>query len=296
MNYSTWLRERKIDKRYIDLHSHTTCSDGQLTPQALVEMAEQLGISALAITDHDVVEGVEAAIKHATNIEIVSGVELSASEGPSDIHILGYFIDPSHEGLQAQLARFRAYRYERARRIVEKLNESGIPLSFEKVLACRHDEQASIGRPHIARALIDGGYVKSIHIAFTKYLGNRAPAYVPKSKISVEEAIQIIQDAGGLAVMAHPGSTRRDELIPKFVKAGLAGLEVFHSDHNETERRYYRQLAEKNKMVMSGGSDFHGIRPNRPGLGSLKIEYRYLDLLKIRLGEIQKTRSVSERL
>ena len=96
--------------------------------------------------------------------------------------------------------------------------------------------------------------------------------------------------------MAHPGSTRRDELIPKFAKAGLAGLEVFHSDHNETERRYYRQLAEKNNMVMSGGSDFHGIGPNRPGLGSLKIEYRYLDLLKIRLGEIQKTRSVSERL
>lgn len=281
-------RREIIEKRYIDLHAHTTCSDGQLTPQALIELAEKVGLSTLAITDHDVVDGINVAIEHATKLEVISGVELSAIEGSSDIHILGYFINPSHPDLQVHLTEFRAHRYERARLIVEKLNELGINLSFESVLACRHDEQTSIGRPHIARALLDGGHVKSLQLAFTLYLGNRAQAYVPKSKISVEEAIQIIHDAGGLAVMAHPGSTKRDELIPQFAEAGLAGLEVYHPEHNEIAQRYYRQLAEKNNLVTTGGSDFHGIRPNRPGLGSLKIEYRHLDILRDRLGKIQK--------
>jgi predicted metal-dependent phosphoesterase TrpH len=276
-----------IDRRYIDLHTHTTCSDGQLTPQGLIDLAENVGLTALAITDHDVVDGIKTARDHSKKVEVISGVELSACEGTSDIHILGYFIDPTHKGLEVHLSEFRAHRYDRARQIVKKLNELGVDLSFENVLACRHDEKTSIGRPHIARALLDAGLVKSTQMAFKLYLGNRASAYIPKSKISVLDAIQIIKDAGGLSVMAHPGSTRRDELIPQFAEAGLDGLEVFHREHNEVAQRYYSQISEKNKLFKTGGSDFHGARPNRPGLGSMKVEYHHLDLMRNRLKLIQ---------
>lgn len=275
-----------IESKYIDLHAHTTCSDGRLTPEALADLAIKSGLSALAITDHDAVAGIEAAKNHTENIEIISGVELSASDGPTDIHILGYFIDPTHAGLIDHLEKFRSSRYDRARSIVEKLNELGAPISFESILVQVDDQTASIGRPHIARALVEAGHVKSLKGAFKEFLGNRAPAYVPKSKISVEEAIQIILEAGGLAVMAHPGSTRRDELIPQFARSGLSGIEVFHPDHSVTERKYYFRIAERNRLAVTGGSDFHGSRPDRPVLGSLNIEYKYLDVLRSRWVEI----------
>ncbi|MBM3265157.1 MAG: PHP domain-containing protein, partial [candidate division Zixibacteria bacterium] len=163
----------------VDLHSHTSCSDGRLSPVGLVDLAVSKGLAALAITDHDTVAGVGPATAHAKELEIVPGVELSASEGNSDIHILGYFIDLESRLLIEHLEVFRSYRFLRGRQIVERLNELGVRLSFDDVLACSGGESASIGRPHVAQALVDNGYVGTLEEAFRIYLGSHAPAYVP---------------------------------------------------------------------------------------------------------------------
>jgi predicted metal-dependent phosphoesterase TrpH len=277
-----------IERRPIDLHAHTSCSDGRLTPEELVDLAKKAGLAALAITDHDTVDGIAPAIRYADGLEVVSGVELSASEGQSDIHVLGYFLDPQHAALLDHLRAFRAYRYERAQRMVEKLNWIGITLTLDDVLACTSGETASIGRPHVAQALVARKQVASMDEAFRVYLGSHAPAYVPKSRLTVPEAVRIIREAGGVAVLAHPGSLNRDELIPGFVKAGLEGLEVIHPDHNEAARRYYRQLAEKYGLATTGGTDYHGNREGKPALGALQVPYRHLEALRHRLASRQR--------
>ncbi len=267
--------------RYIDLHAHSDCSDGVDSPEELVSKARAAGLCALAITDHDAVDGVERARRvSARDLEIVPGVELSAREGASDVHVLGYLFDPESRELLSYLETFRSHRLSRAKRIVEKLNDLGMALELESVTAQAGDGKASIGRPHIARALVESGQAESLQDAFNRYLGNHAPAYVPKVFFSVEDAIQIIHKAGGVAVLAHPGSLRRDELIPGFVESGLDGLEVIHPDHTETARRYYGQLASRHGLVTTGGSDYHGPRPDRCGLGGMGVSHRHLADLK----------------
>ena len=266
---------------YIDLHAHSDCSDGVHSPEELVSQARGAGLRALAITDHDAVDGVERAQRVSPrDLEIVPGVELSAREGASDVHILGYCFDPAHQELLAYLETFRSHRLSRAKGIVRKLNDLGVPLELESVIAHAQDGRTSIGRPHIARALLKNNQVESIQDAFTRYLGNHAPAYVPKVSFAVKDAIGIIHGAGGAAVLAHPGSLRRDELIPDFVECGLDGLEVIHPDHTETVRRSYGQLASKYGLITTGGSDYHGPMPGRCGLGGMKVPYRHLADLK----------------
>ena len=268
-------------ERYIDLHAHSDCSDGVDTPEELVARARAAGLHALAITDHDAVDGVERARRVSPgDLEIVSGVELSAREGASDVHVLGYCFDPANPELLSYLETFRSNRLSRAKSIVRKLNDLGVTLELESVFAHTRDAKTSIGRPHIARALVESHQVDSMQDAFTKYLGNHAPAYVPKMLFTVGNAIRIIHDAGGVAVLAHPGSLRRDELIPGFIESGLDGLEVIHPDHSSTVRRYYGQLASKNRLVTTGGSDYHGPRPDRCGLGGMKVPHRHLADLK----------------
>lgn len=268
-------------ERYIDLHAHSDCSDGVDSPEELVSKARAAGLCALAITDHDAVDGVERARRVSPRgLEIVAGVELSAREGVSDVHVLGYLIDPASRELLDYLETFRSHRLSRAKDIVRKLNDLGMALELESVIALAGDRGTSIGRPHIARALVESGQAGSIQDAFTRYLGNHGPAYVPKAFFAVEDAIRIIHRAGGVAVLAHPGSLRRDELIPGFVEAGLDGLEVIHPDHTETVRRYYGQLASKHGLVTTGGSDYHGPRPDRCGLGGMRVSHRHLADLK----------------
>ena len=268
-------------ERYIDLHAHSVCSDGVDTPEELVARARTAGLCALAITDHDAVEGVERARRVSPrDLEIVSGVELSARDGASDVHVLGYCFDPGNRALLSYLETFRSHRLSRAEGIVRKLNDLGVPLELEAVIAQARDARTSIGRPHVARALVESRQVDTVQDAFTKYLGNHAPAYVPKVLFTVEDAIRIIHDAGGVAVLAHPGSLRRDELIPGFIESGLDGLEVIHPDHNETGRRFYGQLASKYGLITTGGSDYHGPRPDRCGLGGMKVPHRHLADLK----------------
>ena len=269
---------------YIDLHAHSDCSDGVHSPEELVSKACGAGLRALAITDHDAVDGVERAERVSSQeLEIVPGVELSAREGPSDVHILGYCFDPANQELLSYLETFRSHRLSRAKGIVQKLNDLGVALELESVVAHAQDGRTSIGRPHIARALLESNQVESIQDAFVRYLGNHAPAYVPKVFFAVEDAIEIIHRAGGAAVLAHPGSLRRDELIPGFVECGLDGLEVIHPDHTETARRFYSQLASKYGLVTTGGSDYHGPRPDRCGLGGMKVPHRHLADLKRKL-------------
>lgn len=269
------------DVCYIDLHAHSDCSDGVYSPEELVSRAMSAGLQALAITDHDAVAGVGRAQNIASHdLEIISGVELSAQEGSSDVHILGYLFDLDHQEFLSYLESFRTHRLTRAKEIVKKLNEMGVRLELESVVGLTQDENTSVGRPHIARALVENKHVKSIQDAFNRYLGNRAAAYVPKVSFSVEDAIQIIHKAGGLAVLAHPGSLRRDELIPGFVELGLDGLETIHPEHTETARRYYKQLAAKYGLVTTGGSDYHGPKHGRCDLGGMKVPHGHLADLK----------------
>lgn len=266
---------------YIDLHAHSVCSDGVDTPEELVSKACAADLCALAITDHDAVEGVERARRvSAGDLEIIPGVELSAREGASDVHILGYCFDPGNRSLLSYLETFRSQRLDRAKSIIRKLNDLGVPLELDSVVAHAQGGKTSVGRPHIARALVDSNQVDSIQDAFTRYIGNHALAYVPKVFFAVEAAIQVIHEAGGVAVLAHPGSLRRDELIPGFVKSGLDGLEVIHPDHSGTARRYYGQLAAKHGLVATGGSDYHGHRADRCNLGGMKVPLRHLTDLK----------------
>ena len=266
---------------YIDLHTHTHCSDGTLSPEELVTKAKEAGLEALAITDHDAVDGVKRARSVNTpGLEVISGVELSAREGPSDVHILGYFIDLSNEELLSSLETFRVHRINRAKEIVTRLNKLKVPLQWDAVLSQKQGENTSVGRPHIARALLEGEYVNSISDAFNQYLGYNAPAFVPKFFFSVSEAIEIIHKANGLAVLAHPGSLKRDELIENFVNLGLDGLEVIHPEHNNTLKIYYNRLASKYGLVTTGGSDYHGSRVGRCDLGGMNVPYQHLVDLK----------------
>ena len=269
-------------ERFVDLHAHTTCSDGLLTPVELVNLARKANLAALAITDHDTVDAIAPAIAASEDLEIIAGVELSACEGNADIHLLGYFVDSENSELAESLQVFRSYRYQRAQVMVEKLHALGIRLAFDDVLSCAGGATASVGRPHVAQALVENGYVATMDEAFRSYLGSRGPAYAPKSKLSVPDAIRLVHAAGGVAVLAHPHSLNRDELIPSFVEAGLDGLEGIYPDHTDAVQRHYRQIAAKHEIVITGGTDYHGGKIGRPDLGSLRIPYSYLEILKSR--------------
>jgi predicted metal-dependent phosphoesterase TrpH len=243
---------------FIDLHLHTTHSDGAYTPEEVVALARRARLSAISITDHDTIEGIApaAAAARRAGIEFIPGVELSASLGHSDIHILGYFIDPTRDGLEEELEILRDGRFVRARRTVELLDEIGAPVSFERVVEIA--ATAPIGRPHIASALVEAGHAANIDQAFERYIGYHARAYVPKRTLDPAGAIDLVRGVGGVAVLAHPGTLRRDDLIPGLKAKGLLGIEVWHPKHDATRVRHYQAMAESLGLVVTGGSDFHG--------------------------------------
>jgi predicted metal-dependent phosphoesterase TrpH len=243
---------------FVDLHLHTIHSDGTETPEAVVGMARQARLSAIAITDHDTFAGLPAAAEaaRAHAIELIPGVELSSSDGRSDVHILGYFVDPGIPGFSDELDRLREGRRTRAERIVDKLHELGVPIEFERVLAIAGT--APIGRPHIAAAIVEAGRAAAIDEAFERYLGYRGPAYVPKRSLTPAGAIDLVRRAGGVAVLAHPGSLRRDDLLPDLKAAGLQGIEVWHPKHDAGRVTHYTAIAQAMGLTVTGGSDFHG--------------------------------------
>jgi predicted metal-dependent phosphoesterase TrpH len=261
----------------IDLHLHTTASDGRCTPAELVARAAAAGVTVMAVTDHDTTAatGEIAALASAARIQSVSGIEITAVENGADVHVLGYFLDEAHEGLQRFLTSQRQHRLDRVRQIAARLDRLGMPVDLEAILAqSGADRRRSIGRPQIARAMIAAGYVTSLADAFDRWLGRQCPAFVPRVGPSPEAVIETIQAAHGIASLAHPGRTRIDARIPALRAAGLDALEVFHSDHGPDDRSRYLGLARELRLLVSGGSDFHGepARGMEPGHASLPVD------------------------
>ncbi len=248
----------------IDLHMHSVQSDGSSTPSELVEMALTLKLVAIALTDHDTTAGVSEARRAAegTGLEVIAGVELSANEGRSDVHLLVYECDRDLAGLEAELQRFRHARLRRAEGMVAKLNDLGMTVTMADVQS--FSGPGTIGRPHVANALVLRGHVEHPQEAFRKYIGHGGPAFVPKEEFTPQDALDLAAKFGGKVVLAHPGTLRRDDLIPGLKEMGLTGIEVWHPRHDESARQHYLSLARKHGLVPTGGSDYHGSR--NPGV------------------------------
>ncbi len=242
----------------IDLHLHTSCSDGLDTPERLVDAALDRGLKTISVTDHDTVDGVGRAIASAagTDLEVIPGIELSSMDGDDDIHVLGYFIDCSDDEFRRRISFFREKRRERAEEIVRSLNYLGLDISIESVLKIAHG--APVGRPHIAQALLSSNQISFYNEAFIRYIGYNGPAYVPKYPIPPGDAIALIRENGGVPVLAHPHAVRRDELIPDLIYQGLMGIEAIHPLHSANVREHYCKLAESYGLIVTGGSDWHG--------------------------------------
>lgn len=262
----------------VDLHTHTTISDGALPPEELVALAAARGLSAIAITDHDANEGVAPARAAApAGLEVIAGAELSCRIDGREAHILGYGIDPGNETLRAALARFARDRDQRAREMVERLNSLGVAMDFGEV--ARVSGEGTIARPHVARALLDRGDVETMDEAFARFLGRHAPAFVDKPRLDPAEACALIKGAGGVASLAHPGTFRRDDLIPVLEEAGMEGLEVRHTMHSTAQVRHYEKMARTMNLLPTGGSDFHGTPGHSGRLGSPEIPETWLEAL-----------------
>lgn len=252
-----------------DLHTHTTASDGLHKPADNVRMAAEAGLAAIGITDHDTVAGLDEAREagRAYGIEIVPGVEISTAMDGQDIHILGYYANDRDPVFLARLASQRRVRDSRNELIVARLNELGVPLTWEDVLDAAGRDRGpdeTVGRPHIAEALLRMGTVETLQEAFDRYLAEGKPAYVLPPRIAPAEAIAWIHEAGGAAVVAHPGLYGADAAVEALLAAGVAdGVEVYHSDHSAEDERRYAAMAERHGVLATGGSDFHGARKGR---------------------------------
>lgn len=240
----------------VDLHVHTTASDGQYTPTEVVRRARELGLAVIAITDHDTTDGIDEARAAAreTKLQVIPGVEISTDIPRSEVHVLGYYVDYQDPAFQAELALFRESRLNRAQRMLAKLARIGLPLDWKRVK--RIAGAAPVGRPHIARAMLEKGYVGSIEEAFDRYINRNGPAYVKRIKVSPLEAVQLILAADGIPVLAHPLFVAH--LVPQLVQHGLAGLEAYYTGYTADETALLLDLAAKYDLLVTGGSDFHG--------------------------------------
>ena len=272
----------------VDLHSHTTASDGALAPRDLVRLAARHGVRVLAVTDHDSTEGLPEAIDEAARhgIEIVPGLEINTDVPGAEIHVLGYCVDWQADWFQAFLREQRAERTARVYRIVERLTGLGMPLAAEEVFAiCK---EGSPGRPHVAQAMVNRGYVKSVREAFDRWLRADGPANVPRRRLTPAEAVAVIRRAGGVPVLAHPGLANRDEMIPELVAAGLAGIETDYPEHSVGQITGYRRMCQRLRLVATGGSDYHGSHTGRAStVGSPHIPLEVWPALKQKAQELR---------
>jgi hypothetical protein len=257
----------------IDLHTHTNRSDGTFAPAELVRRAAEMGLDVLAVTDHDTTAGLDeaAAAGAETGIDVVPGVELSAELDGTSVHVLCYWMDADHPGLQAELGRLRDERFRRGELMVEKLQGLGLPVSFERVREIAGG--GNIVRPHVARAMVEAGVVATEKEAFDDWIGDGKPAHVPKHALHPVAATSLILEAGGVCVLAHPGmwgdqTSVPEDLIRQMAGAGMTGLEVDHTEHTVEQREHYRALAGELGLIATGGSDCHGERYEPIRLGN----------------------------
>lgn len=268
----------------LDLHTHSTASDGLLSPAQLVALAVERGLQALALTDHDTIAGIleASAAAQAAALRFIPGMELSTHVAAGEVHMLGYFIDPTDPTLRDALAQFRAARAGRAETMVERLSAAGAPITLARVHAFAGG--GSIGRPHVARALIEAGHATSLNEAFERWLVRGRPGYVERFRLTPPEAIRLIRAARGVPVLAHPHSVDDlPKLLPELLTAGLAGLECYYGDYDEPRKREYLALARRHGLVPTGGTDYHGgTGAHRRPLGSAHIPATCVDDLAAR--------------
>lgn len=276
----------------IDLHTHSTFSDGSLTPVELVGQARDAGLTALALTDHDGMMGIDAFLDACgrAGIRGVPGVEISVDFGPGTLHMLGFFLDHHHQAVETALARLRGARQDRNLRILDKINALGMALTWDEVAAFASEEV--VGRPHFAQAMVQKGYVKGKLEAFDRFLGKGKPAYADRYRLTVAESIAMIRGAGGVPVLAHPFTlglerNRLKEFVMGLAREGLQGIEVYYSEHNAEQQKQCLAIAQEAGLAMSGGSDFHGdLNPSvrlGVGFGNLNIPDEWVDLLHARI-------------
>lgn len=261
---------------HVDLHSHSTASDGAVAPAVVVERAAAAGLAAIALTDHDSVAGVAEATAAGARlgVRVVPGAELSAHDGEREVHLLAlHLADPG--ALDTELARFREQRHDRAEEIVRRLRELGSSVTLDDVLA--ESGGGAVGRPHVARAMISSGFVGSHREAFDRYLGTGRPAYVAKTVLPVAEAIRLAHDAGGIVVFAHPGADGTRERVERFARDGLDGLELLHPSQSAEDVARLGALAKHFGLVRSGGSDWHGAGEGPRQLGVMRVPHAWLD-------------------
>ncbi|RPJ11936.1 MAG: PHP domain-containing protein [Deltaproteobacteria bacterium] len=274
----------------VDLHLHTTASDGVMTPAELVRYAKSNGLQAIAITDHDTIEGLEEGLFEGerTGFEVIPGVEISAEHSPGSMHLLGYFLDIYHPLLRGKLEYLQRARAERNPKIIENLNRLGVRIAYEDVVKASGGGQ--VGRPHFAQVLMEKGYVRNFQEAFERFLKKGAPAYVDKVRFKPKEAISFIREAGGVAVLAHPktlgmnGPSALERTILELMEMGLKGIEVFYPEHSPLEVGQFKVLAERSGLLMTGGTDYHGIEKEAldigVGRGEMRLPYSIVEGLK----------------
>lgn len=265
-NAKPWRPDWPVE---VDLHLHTTASDGRLTPTELIEMVLKTTLKVVAVSDHDSTEGVDEAMSAAVDTEliVIPAIEFGSEIDDSEVHLLGLFINHKSPALQTALIQFRKERVEAAKEMIGKLNALGMDITWERVGELA---DGAVGRPHIARAMLEKGYISSIAEAFDKYIGNDGPARVPRPKFTPVEALEIVHAAGGIGVVAHPRTVNNLEnvLLP-LVEAGLAGIEVFAEKYGVEHQRFYSELAARYSLVPCGGTDYHafgGENEVRPGM------------------------------
>lgn len=269
-------------ERYVDLHMHSTASDGSLPPHEVVAAAHRAGLSAIALTDHDSIDGVAEAVRagEALGVRVVPGIELSAVDDGDEIHVLGLHLShPEH--LASALAELRETRRERARATVARLNSLGVPVTLDAVFLAAGD--GAVGRPHVARALVAGGWARDFRDAFDRWLGSGKPACIEKRTVTFAEAARLIHDAGGLAIYAHPGSSASRAELEELASLGLDGVEVKHPSHTADEIARIGALADELGLLPSGGSDWHGAPDGYRALGSMRVSAGWLAMQDERL-------------
>ena len=268
---------------YADLHLHTTKSDGNLSPSELIRFIEKTSLQVISITDHDSTEGITEALEAGStnqNLEIIPGIELGTDVPDTEVHILGHWIDPSDITLQNHLEEFRAGRETRARRTVEKLSTFGVEIDIDRVFEIA---QGAVGRPHIAQAMVEKGYITYPQEAFEKYLGKNGLAYVSRNVLSPAEAITLIKNAKGVATLAHPREAANVEsLLPEMVDAGLSGIEIYYKEYSQSDKTRFLALADRYNLIALGGTDYHAFgTPGEMVPGTIGPPQSEVDKLKL---------------
>jgi len=275
----------------VDLHSHTTASDGTFTPRELVREAARRGVRVLAVTDHDSTEGLAEAEAEATRhrpLQIVPGIEINCDVEGGEIHVLGYYLEHEAPWFQDFCRAQRDERRQRVHRMAARLGELGMPIDAEEVFALV--QEGSAGRPHVAQVMVKRGYVKSVREAFDRFLGAGKPGHVSRNKLTPEDAVRLIRRAGGVPVFAHPGLADRDAIIPSLVAAGLMGIECYYAEHSAAKTAAYVDTCGRLGLVSTGGSDFHGPRVRAAQLGTPAIPLAVWEALKVKAAEARASR------